>query len=505
ASPHTVELDVGVPARGWHGEAYRGHVFWDELFIFPFINLRVPAITRSFLLYRYRRLPEARRAAIAIGCLGAMFPWQSGSSGREETQSLHLNPLSGRWLLDTSHRQRHVNAAIVYNVWQYFQVTEDREFMSTYGVELMLEIARFWVSLAKFDDTRQRYAIVGVMGPDEFHTSEPDVDPTLAAGLPNNAYTNILASWCITRTLDALDLLSDSQRRRLLDNLDVTQADLEDWDHVSRNLIVPFHDDSIISQFEGYEKLAELDWDRYLRTYGNLQRLDRLLELEGDDPNRYKISKQADMLMLFFLFSTEELKEVFDRLGYNFSSEMIGKNIKYYMARTTHGSTLSWVAHAWVMSRWDRKRSWRLFEQALDSDVEDLQEGTTAEGIHLGAMAGTVDLVQRCYTGIEILADTLNFNPLLPDELSRLHITIHYRWHTLDVTVTSRDLTVSSRRCTAPPVTIAYRGHVRKISPGQTYTFRLIRAVKKPSITTIPSGIEASDATSSRNIEKMRG
>ncbi len=66
-SEHTVGLDVGVPARGLHGEAYRGHVFWDELFVFPYLDLRFPELTASLLLYRYRRLPEARRAAAAAG------------------------------------------------------------------------------------------------------------------------------------------------------------------------------------------------------------------------------------------------------------------------------------------------------------------------------------------------------------------------------------------------------------------------------------------------------
>ena len=91
-SPNSADLDVGVPARGLHGEAYRGHIFWDELFIFPVLNLRLPMITRSLLSYRYRRLPEAREAAKAAGYAGAMFPWQSGSDGREESQRLHLNP-----------------------------------------------------------------------------------------------------------------------------------------------------------------------------------------------------------------------------------------------------------------------------------------------------------------------------------------------------------------------------------------------------------------------------
>lgn len=143
-SRHTARHDAGVPARGLNGEAYRGHVFWDELYVFPFLNYRLPEITRGLLMYRYRRLAEARHAARAEGYAGAMFPWQSGSDGTEETQVVHLNPLSGTWDPDHSHNQRHVNAAIFYNVWQYYQATDDLEFLRDYGAELMLEIARFW-------------------------------------------------------------------------------------------------------------------------------------------------------------------------------------------------------------------------------------------------------------------------------------------------------------------------------------------------------------------------
>ena len=149
-SPNSIGLDIGVPARGWTGEAYQGHIFWDELFIFPFLNYRMPEITRSLLLYRYRRLGEARAAARSAGFQGAMFPWQSGSDGQEETQELNLNPRSQRWVPDNSYLQRHVGSAIAYNVWQYFQVTHDVEFLQFYGAELILEIARFWSSIATF-------------------------------------------------------------------------------------------------------------------------------------------------------------------------------------------------------------------------------------------------------------------------------------------------------------------------------------------------------------------
>jgi trehalose/maltose hydrolase-like predicted phosphorylase len=155
-SPHTADLDAGVPARGLNGEAYRGHVFWDELYIYPFLNFRLPEITRELLMYRYRRMGEARRAAKKVGYEGAMFPWQSGSDGQEEAQTVHLNPKSGRWEPDLSHNQRHVSAAIFYNIWRYYEATGDFEFLLDHGAEMMLEIARFWSSIAHFNPERER-------------------------------------------------------------------------------------------------------------------------------------------------------------------------------------------------------------------------------------------------------------------------------------------------------------------------------------------------------------
>ena len=115
-------------------------------------------------------------------------------------------------------------------------------------------------------------------------------------------------------------------------------------------MFVPFHA-GVISQFEGYGDLEELDWDRYRDKYGNIQRLDRILEAEGDDVNRYQASKQADALMLLYLMSGTELSEVLDRLGYRFTPEQIPAMVDYYMARTSHGSTLSGVVHSWVLTR----------------------------------------------------------------------------------------------------------------------------------------------------------
>ncbi len=472
ASRHSVGRDVGIPPRGWNGEAYRGHIMWDELFIFPYLTLRKPLLTRSLLVYRHRRLNAAREAAKATGARGAMFPWMSGSNGREETQLLHLNPKSGRWNPDNTWRQRHVGAAVAYNVWQYIQATYDLQFVRDYGAELFLEIARFWGSIA---ETRSdgRYDIRGVMGPDEFHTAYPGRDPNTDGGLDNNAYTNVMAAWILARAEDMLDFLGEDERRRLCERLDITVEERRHWLDVSRGLYLEFSEDGILSQFEGYGALQELDWDRLNAQYEDTHRIDRILEAEGDDPNNYKVSKQADLLMLFYLFSSEEMGQLFNQLGYAFAPEMIGRNIEYYMQRTSHGSTLSKLVHAWVLARADRHRSWQLALQALNSDIGDVQGGTTSEGVHLGAMAGTVDLVQRCYTGLEMRGGALRFNPRLPEEVSRLISTVRYRGQILDIEVTREELVVASRVITAAPVTIAYRGQFREITPGQRVRFRL--------------------------------
>ena len=375
-------------------------MFWDELFVFPLLTYRLPVLTRALLNYRFRRLGEARWAAAAAGVEGAMYPWQSGSDGREESQTLHLNPRSGRWLPDHTRLQRHIGLAVAFNAWHYFQVTEHLEFLRFRGPPMLIEIARFWASLASFDEASGRHVIRGVMGPDEYHDGYPDrVEP----GVDNNAYTNVKVVWLLCRTLDLLERLPEHHRRELWETFRLSREEVDRWEHISRTMFVPF-DGQIISQFEGYGDLAELDWDGLRTRYVDVSRMDRILEAEGDTTNRYQVSKQADVLMLFYLLSADELRGLFERLGYELTADAIRSNVDFYLARTSHGSTLSRIVHSWVLGRSDRERSWELFSQALESDVADIQGGTTPEGIHLGAMAGTVDLLQRGYTGLEARA-----------------------------------------------------------------------------------------------------
>jgi trehalose/maltose hydrolase-like predicted phosphorylase len=470
-SRHTADLDAGLPARGLNGEAYRGHVFWDEIYALPFFNVRLPEVTRGLLMYRYRRLGEARAAAREAGWRGAMFPWQSGSEGTEETQRVHLNPLSGQWEPDLSRNQRHVNAAIFYNIWRYVLTTNDLEFLDRYGAEMMLEIARFWASIAHFNPGRERYEIHGVMGPDEFHERYPGARE---GGLRNNAYTNIMVAWLCDIAGRLLTLLPDSRVEALRARLGIGDGELALWQDMSRRMFVPFHGDGIISQFEGYDELEELDWDAYRAKYGNIQRLDRILRAEGDDPNRYKITKQADTVMLFYLFSREELREIFGRLRYDYRDDTAIRNVAYYDPRTSHGSTLSFVTHAGVLAAIDPESSWERFLVALRSDADDIQDGTTKEGIHVGVMAGTLHVMQRFYAGAHVRGDVLYFNPRLPRQLDGLSFPIQFRGMPMLVTVTSEQLTLAVHpESVSHPVGAGIPGDVRELRAGDRAVFEL--------------------------------
>jgi len=464
ASVHNIDLDVGIPARGWHGEAYRGHIFWDEMFVFPFFNYRLPQITRSLMLYRYRRLPEARRAALEYGYKGAMYPWQSGSNGEEETQTIHLNPKSKRWVDDNTNLQRHINSAIVYNIWQYYQVTGDGEFLSFYGSEMIFEIARFWSSIATYNSSQKRYEILGVIGPDEYHDAYPDVQ---TPGVNNNAYTNIMAVFVLNKAIELQKILSPIHYIELCEKLQIENTEIQRWEDIRTKMKIHFHEGNIISQFEGYENLQELDWDAYRATYGNIQRLDRILEAEDNSANNYKVSKQADALMLFYLFSDEELKGLFHQLGYRFSKAMLQKNVKYYLKRTSSGSSLSQVVHAWVSTRSNKKESWKFFNEALLTDIADLQGETTPEGVHIGAMAGSIDILQRCYTGLEAREDVLYLSPTLPRELQGIKLKLHYRGLWLNTQIYHKRVVIETQSSNADAITMNIKGEIFRLCSGE--------------------------------------
>ena len=450
-APHLTLRDAGVPARGLHGEGYRGHIFWDELFILPVINMRQPHVTRSLLSYRWRRLAMAQQRAQEIGLYGAAFPWQSGSDGREETPPELYNHHSRRWLPDNSWRQFHVGLAIAYNAWVYYESTGDMDWLSGQGAELIIGITRLFASLAEYDSHDGRYHIAGVMGPDEYHDGPAGQH---GGGLKDNAYTNVLASWLFRHSAHIFNDMVEHQREYLESRFEISPQEVQTWLNMAKNMYVPFNADGTIAQFEGYDELAELDWDFYRNKYRNIGRLDLLLENEGDMTNNYKLTKQADTIMLVYLLGPEGVIEELARMGYTTDLDAVQRTVDHYIARSSNGSSLSRVVNAAVLAWLDPDRSWGSFQDALMVDLDDTQGGTTGEGIHLGAMAGSVDVVTRAYAGLRVRGDWLEFQPALPREIEAVDFTVLYYGQVIEVSLDHDILELEGSSVKADPVTI---------------------------------------------------
>ncbi len=440
-SPHNSSIDASITARGLHGEAYRGHIFWDELFILPLYDINLPEVAKSMLMYRYRRLGKSKEYAKEYGYSGAMFAWQSGSDGREETQVIHLNPLNGQWDVDHSSLQRHVSLAVAFDIWQYYQITEDFDFMKAFGTEMFLEICRFWASKCVWNEKRQRYDLTKVMGPDEFHEQYPD---STEGGLNNNAYTNLMTAWAFRKAALILESYGKDGSAEF-EKLGFKAEELNLWKKIAGKLFIDINEEGIIAQYEGYFDLKELDWDFYKKKYGNIYRMDRILKAEGLTPDEFKVSKQADMLMTFYNLEKPEVDSLLSGLGYKLPADYLQRNLEYYFGRTSHGSTLSRIVHARLASiAGKRDMSWSLYSDALASDFVDIQGGTTAEGIHAGVMAGTILIALSTFAGISFDQDYLSVKPSLPDAWESLSFGISFKGTRFKMKIAKKQMVVQA-------------------------------------------------------------
>lgn len=464
-SPHTADLDVGIPARGWHGEDYRGHIFWDETYVLPFLACRFPEIARSMLLYRYRRLNAARVLARQQGYKGAMFPWRSASTGHEATPQFQFNLLSGRWMLDHTDLQRHINVIIACNLWRYYNFTDDLAFLADYGAEMMVEIARFWASIATYNSERNRYEIRNVVGPDEYHMAYPDAE---APGIHNNTYTNLMAVWTLSRTRDVLDLLPPSCRCELCDRLNLDQTEIDHWDMVSRKMYVAFDDDGLLNQYEGFDRLREFDAQPFFD-----QQVNWILEAKGDDVNRYQVSKQADVAMLLFLLSETELTTLLEHLGYSFSRTQLQQTLASHLQHTVHESSLSRLVYAGALARYDQALSWQLFLETLFADLWGASSEEAKNGIHLGAMAGTLHLLEHHYLGLQSYGDSIRLNPSLPASLKRFCISLQHRDNDLKIEVCGNDLNVIVSAENTSSIKVIFQAEAVELEPGSSISFDL--------------------------------
>jgi len=214
----------------------------------------------------------------------------------------------------------------------------------------------------------------------------------------------------------------------LLSRTSFFEEEITQWQKIAEKLNLVISPEGIIAQYDGYFDLEELDFDAYKKKYGNIYRMDRILKAEGRSPDGYKVAKQADTLMLFYALKPEEVTALIHRMGYQMPEDYIKRNLEYYIARTSHGSTLSRVVHALLAGMTqDTEMAWSLYRGALVSDYTDIQGGTTAEGIHTGVMAGTVLIALTLYGGLNLSDDKPVIHPNMPQNWKSMKYRFAFR------------------------------------------------------------------------------
>ncbi|MEW6676224.1 MAG: glycosyl hydrolase family 65 protein [Nitrospirota bacterium] len=437
-----------IGARALSGEGYRGHVFWDaEIFLMPFYLLNLPEVAKNFLLYRYKRLDKARELVRMEGYRGAKFPWESASSGGEETPS-YAKGLDGKVTTVLPHKmEHHITADVAYAVYRYYITTGDRGFMERYGYEMLFETARFWASRVKYNKRKDRYEIKGVIGPDEFHT-----------GVNNNAFTNMMARWNL---LIANKLFNEIKKtpslyKRLKVALNISDAEAEDWKIIGSKLWVNIRRDKVIEQFDGYFKLKNV----------NLKETDEhgiyLLpsDLKVKDIEKTQLIKQADVLMLFFLLDDE------------FDLETKKVNFGFYLERTLHKSSLSPSIHSLVASKIGAfKRAYDFFDLSLRTDINNIY-GNTDTGIHAASLGGTWQAVVFGFGGIKMNEDGLSINPRVPSRWKKMSLSLLWRQNLIKLEIGHFTLKIRFSSLRKRPVKMYIFNKPVCLKPERTYIFK---------------------------------
>ncbi|MCC8076414.1 MAG: hypothetical protein LIO95_10840 [Clostridiales bacterium] len=271
-------------AKGLTGETYNNFVWWDaEIFQAPVFQQTLPEYSKNNILFRYSHLKEARELAAKEGCRGARFPFTTGVTGEETV-----------WI-DVRHpfMQIHCVSDIALSVLNYYTCTGDDQLMQDYGMELLMDVCRYWVSRAVWNGEKNRYEILQVTGTDEHH---PYVD--------NNAYTNYSVHHVLTDTLRLLAQYGgglDGVRAKI----GFTAEDEAEIRQVADKLYLPMGRGGMIPQSDGY-----FDLSRELEVQGGSKSGYTQMKQAGLY-NKSQVIKQPDVLMLFAYQNLEWPEQVY--------------------------------------------------------------------------------------------------------------------------------------------------------------------------------------------------
>jgi nigerose phosphorylase len=421
-----------IPARALSGQVYKGAIFWDtEMFMFPFFLHTYPEKAIELLRYRIKTLPGARRKARTEGAgyRGAFYAWESQESGDDACTYFNIGDPFTKRDLRTHFRDKqvHISGDVAIAMWEYFKVTGDDSLLLEGGAEVILECARFYYSYAYFKKDKNRYEILDVIGPDEYHER-----------VNNNAFTSMVAKATFeiaNATVDHLKQKYPEKFKALVRKIDIAN-ELPLFVEAAELLYVPQPDPrtGVIEQFDAYFKLKEV----------------RIEELKARKihPDEYlgagqglavptKVIKQADVVMMLNLFR--------DR----YSTKIKKANWEYYEPRTEHGSSLSACAYAMVaadIGKLDWAYDYFLKTAKIDIEAKyKVYVGTIfMGGSHPAANGGAWMTAVFGFGGIRAHTETVVINPRLYKKWNTLQFNLIYKGDRFGIKITPRQVEITA-------------------------------------------------------------
>jgi len=420
---------LSIPARGLSGQVYKGAIFWDtEMFMLPFFMHTLPEVAGVLMRYRCRTLDGARRKAAEYGYRGAFYAWESQETGDDACTLFNINDVfTGRGIRTYFRdKQIHISADVVYGIWQYYTLTGDETLLLDGGAEVILEASRFYCSHAYFKPEKNRYELLDVLGPDEYHDR-----------VHNNAFTSAMVREVLGIALRVMEWLKSDHPKRyaeLMDELDYA-GDVESVRDVYERLYVPEPDAEtlVIEQFDGYFELEDI-------------RLEAL-KARVLNPNEYlggygpasttQIIKQADVVALLRV------------LSHRFSRDVKHANWAYYEPRTEHGSSLSACMYALVAAeigetQWAYNYFTKTATTDLTGDAKQFVGDLYIGGTHPAANGGAWMTAVLGFGGLRCDEKGIVLNPRLPAKWDSLAFPFCWREQCFEVCVRRAEVVVEA-------------------------------------------------------------
>jgi maltose phosphorylase len=403
---------LNIGPKGFTGEKYGGSTYWDtEAYCLPFyMSTKDQKVARQLLVYRYNQLDKAIENAQKLGFKNGAALYPMVTMNGEECHN--------EW--EITFEEIHRNGAIAYGIFNYIRYTGDEKYLSEFGWDVLLGIARFWSQRVHWSKARQQYVMHGVTGPNEYENN-----------VNNNWYTSYFAKWCLQYTIEAMELLKsqypDAYGAKVARYAFDETTEVKRWKDIIDNMY--------LGQLEGTEIRIQHDgfMDKELAPASALSESERPINQHWswDRILRSCYIKQADVLQGLYFFED------------HFSKEVIRENFDFYEPMTVHESSLSPCVHSILAALLGHEdKAYEMYMRTSRLDLDDYNH-EAHEGLHITSMAGTWMSIVQGFGGMRVNNGQLTFNPILPKQWKAYSFNVLFNGKVVKVAVNKDGVQIS--------------------------------------------------------------